>query len=381
MTKLRLAFFLPSLIGGGAEKVTLNLVKYLAKHYDFAIDIVLVSATGEFMDQVPDNVRIVDLNSSRMMASIPKLVMYLRRERPHAILSCMTHTSIAALISKKIARTKTRTVACLHINLTSQIIRPSVWRSKHLVPFIKLTHPWADVIVATSRGCGEDFLKITGVGKDNMTVIYNPTITDEILPLSKQAVDHHWYAEDQPPVILAVGRLVKQKNYELLINTFANLRKHRQANLVILGEGPLRDDLEQLVSELGIQDCVDMPGFVENPYAYMAKSAMLVMSSYFEALPAVLIEALHVGTQVVSVDCPNGPSEILENGRYGVLVPMDNVDALTEGMIKAIDNVDYRPAEEACECYQDKNVAPQYVNALLGSETTMQKEAVVLDFA
>lgn len=371
---------MPSLFGGGAEKVTLNLIRYLARHYDFSIDVVLVSATGEFMNQVPDNVRIVDLNSSRMVASIPKLVRYLRREKPHAILSCMTYTSVAALISKKIARTKTRTVACLHINLTSQITRPSVRRAKHMLPFIKLTHPWADVIVATSRGCGEDFLNVTGVGKDNMTVIYNPTITDEILPLSKQAVDHHWYSEGQPPVILAVGRLAKQKNYELLIKTFANLRKHRTANLLILGEGPLRSDLEQLATDLGVQDCIDMPGFVDNPYAYMAKSAMLVMSSNYEALPAVLIEALHVGTQVVSVDCPNGPSEILGDGKYGVLVPMNNADALTEGMISAIDNVDYRPAEEACLRYHDKNVAPQYVNALLGGEITSNNQAVVLDF-
>lgn len=366
MENLKFAFFLPSLVGGGAEKVTLNLIKYLAMHHSYPIDVVLVSATGEFMDQVPENVRIIDLKCSRMILSIPKLVQYLRKEKPHALLSCMTYTSVTALLSRKIANSNTRVIACLHINMSAQILRPSVKRARFLVPFVKLTHPWADVIVATSRGCGEDFLQVTGVGKSNMEVIYNPTITDEIIPLSKKSVDHRWYGDGKPPVIIAVGRLAQQKNYDLLLRSFAKLLQHRQANLLILGDGPLREDLERLSVELGINEHLDMPGFVDNPYAYMSKSVMLVMSSYFEALPAVLIEALHVGTQVVSVDCPNGPSEILDGGRYGELIPMDNVDALAEGMMKALDNNDFQPNLEACQRYLDENVAPQYLRVLIG---------------
>ena len=139
---------------------------------------------------------------------------------------------------------------------------------------------------------------------------------------------------------------------------------------IILGEGPRREKLEKLAVDLNVEEHIQMPGFAENPYAYMSRSVALVMSSHFEALPAVLIEALHVGTQVVSTDCPNGPVEILENGKYGVLVPMNDVGALADGMVKAIDNKDFRPNPEACKRYMDKHVAPQYLDVLLGPEVS-----------
>lgn len=366
MNEKKFAFFLPNLVGGGAERVTLNLVKYLAKHYGYDLDLVLVSATDEFMDQVPDNVNVVDLNSSRMITAIPGLVRYLKREKPHAILSAMDYVNVFPLICKRIARVDTRTIGCLHINLSAQIANPVVWRGRFVLPFVKWTHPWADVIVATSKGCGDDFMEVTGVGENNMEMIYNPTITEEILPLSKEVVDHRWFNDPTVPVIVSVGRMVQQKNFELLLDSFAELRKTREAKLLILGDGPRREKLENQAVELGIANDVDMPGFVKNPYAYMAKCKMLVMSSRFEALPAVLIEALHIGIQVVSTDCPNGPNEILENGKYGSLVPMEDIEALAAAMVKCIDNKTYVPDETACTRFMDEHVAEEYLQVLLG---------------
>ena len=161
---------------------------------------------------------------------------------------------------------------------------------------------------------------------------------------------------------------MQQKNFELLLDSFAKLREKRDARLIILGEGPRRKDLEKLAIDLGIEKYVQMPGFVDNPYAYMARSVMLVMSSHFEALPAVLIEALHVGTQVVSTDCPSGPYEILENGKYGELVPVNDADALADGMIKALDNKTFKPNPDACNRYIDRHVAPQYLEVLIGPD-------------
>ena len=368
MSDKRIAVFFPNMVDGGAERVTLNLIRRLARDYDYPIDLVLASATGAFMEQVPDNVRVIDLKAGRMIASIPGLVRYLRKERPHAILSGMDYVNVTTLISKKLAMVKTRTVVCLHINLSAQLANPVYWRAKFVVPFIKLTHPGADVIVATSKGCGDDFLKVTGVGEKNMELIYNPTITDELLPLAAEKVEHKWFEEGAPPVILAVGRLVQQKNFELLLKSFAELRKNRDVRLLILGEGAKRSELEALVAELEIQDHVDMPGFVSNPYAYMSKSAMLVLSSHYEALPAVLIEALHIGTPIVATNCPNGPEEILENGKYGELVPVDDVPALAAAMQKTLDNKAFKKHEEACQRYIDKNVVKQYLKVLIGPE-------------
>lgn len=371
MSKKTLAFYLPSLVGGGAERVTLNLVQYLAKHHDYQIDLVLVSATGELMHQVPDNVRVIDLESTRMLTSMPKLIKYLKKEKPHAILAGMDYVNVIALTAVKLARTKTRTVACLHINLTAQLANPVLRRAKYVVPFIKLTHPWANSIVATSRGCGEDFLKVTGVGKKNMHLIYNPTITDSILPKSQESVDHPWLTNNDTPVILAVGRLVQQKNFELAIRALAEVRKTREARLLILGDGPKRAELEALAEELGVREHVDMPGFVENPYAYMSKVSMLLMSSRFEALPAVLIEALHIGTQIVSTDCPNGPEEILENGKYGELIPMHDEKAMAQAIEKTLDNVDFKRHDEACQRYIAKHVTEQYLKVLIGPDSEM----------
>ena len=359
------------MVGGGAERVTLNLIRYLARNYDYPVDLVLVEASGEFMKQVPDNVRVIDFQASRTLTSMPKLIRYLRNERPHVLLSGMDYVNCVALASVKLAGTGTRTVACLHINMSAQLTNYHTWRGRFITPFVKLTHPWADVIVGTSIGCGEDFINVTGVGKKNMEYIYNPAITDDIKPKSLEPVDHRWFLDGGPPVILAVGRLAHQKNFELLITAFAKLRKSHDARLLIIGDdGGERSQLEELVMKLGIKDQVDMPGFISNPYAYMAKAAMYVLSSRYEALPAVLIEAMYCGTQLISTDCPSGPSEILANGKYGQLVPMDDSDAMASAMMKALQNKNFTQDTSACLPFIDHNVVDQYLQVLLGSAYT-----------
>jgi glycosyltransferase involved in cell wall biosynthesis len=138
-------------------------------------------------------------------------------------------------------------------------------------------------------------------------------------------------------VILGVGRLTRLKDFATLIRAFAEVRRGRVARLMILGEGEEQAALEALVGELGLVDDVALPGFRGNAVAYMARSALLVLSSLSEALPTVLIEALAVGTQVVSTDCPNGPREILQEGRLGTLVPVGDVAALATAMVAALD--------------------------------------------
>ncbi|OED36851.1 hypothetical protein AB833_25935 [Chromatiales bacterium (ex Bugula neritina AB1)] len=367
----RIAFFFPSMVDGGAERVTLNLINHLAEHYSYQLDLVLVEATGAFLEQVSGQVRVINLNASRTLFSVRGLVKYINDEKPHAILSGMDYVNVISLISVKIARHPVRTVACLHINMSAQLANPSVFRGRFITPFVRLTHPWADVIVATSKGCGEDFLKVTGVGHDNMEFIYNPTITDAILPRAREQIEHKWFSDgDDTPVILAVGRLAHQKNFALLIDAFAIVSATSNARLLILGDGADRADLEKKVVDLGLSESVDMPGFVDNPYAYMAACEVFALSSRYEALPAVLIEAMYCGAKCVAADCPSGPREILDNGKYGWLVPVGDKEALASGLVSALADTQYQPNPKSWEPFVDHNVVGQYLSALLGTESS-----------
>jgi glycosyltransferase involved in cell wall biosynthesis len=174
-------------------------------------------------------------------------------------------------------------------------------------------------------------------------VVYNPVITPEIMALARQTPDHPWFAAGGPPVILAVGRLTPQKDFPTLLRAFAEVRRRRPARLLILGEGEERAALEALGADLGVAADVALPGFRENAMAYMAGSALFVLSSAWEGLPTVLIEALAAGTRVVSTDCPSGPREILQDGRLGSLVPVGDVAALADAMTAAL----ARPAAPA----------------------------------
>jgi glycosyltransferase involved in cell wall biosynthesis len=173
--------------------------------------------------------------------------------------------------------------------------------------------------------------------RERVEVVYNPVITPAMLAQARQQPDHPWFGAGQPPVILGVGRLTRQKDFPTLIRAFAEVRRRRPARLIILGEGEDRPELEALIGELGLADHVALPGFRDNAMAYLAGSALFVLSSAWEGLPTVLIEALAAGARVVSTDCPSGPREILQDGRLGVLVPVGDAPALARAMANALD--------------------------------------------
>jgi glycosyltransferase involved in cell wall biosynthesis len=207
-----------------------------------------------------------------------------------------------------------------------------------LWPYLQRTfYPWASSVVAVSRGAADDLARTSGLPRDRVQVVYNPVITPTMIALAGQTPDHPWFAPGQPPVILGVGRLTRQKDFPTLLRAFAEVRRRRAARLIILGEGEDRSALEALARELGVAGDVALPGFRDNAMAYMARSALFVLSSAWEGLPTVLIEALAAGTRVVSTDCPSGPREILEDGRLGLLVPVGDPAALAEAMIDTLD--------------------------------------------
>lgn len=331
-----IAFFLPSLHGGGAQRVVVNLIQGMVER-GLAVDVVLVTAEGAFLDQLPRSVRVVNLRASRMLRSLGPLIGYLRQEQPRVLVSSLTHANLVALWAAKLARRNTPVIVTVHTTHSRGSgtngrpaggLRPRLMRA---------FYPWSARVVAVSRGAAEDLIKTVGIPANQVEVVYNPVITPSLARLVREPVDHPWLAPGQLPVIMGAGRLTRAKDYPTLIRAFAEVRRQRPARLIILGEGEERATLESLVNGLDLSDHVALPGFRNNAPAYMAHSAVFVLSSAWEGLPTVLIEALAAGARVVSTDCPSGPREILQGGRLGSLVPVGDPAAMARGILEALD--------------------------------------------
>jgi glycosyltransferase involved in cell wall biosynthesis len=335
VTSRRVAFFLPSLRGGGAERVALNLAQSFTAH-GVAADLVAVSGTGEFEGQIPAGVRLIDLHASRVLRGLPRLVGYLRRERPSAIISFMDHAGVVALLARRLSGISTRVICTVHNTLSHAAPNSSSFRSRAMPVFLRLFYPQADAVVAVSHGVATSFSEVTGFPLEKIRVIYNPVITTDLATAGAGAPGHTWLTDGGPPVVLAVGRLTRQKDFGSLVRAFAKVLQKHPARLLILGEGEERSSLEALVRELGLASSVALPGFVVGAHACMARSAVFVLSSLWEGLPTVLIEALVVGTPVVATDCPSGPREILRGGELGRLVSPGDIQGLADGILAVL---------------------------------------------
>jgi glycosyltransferase involved in cell wall biosynthesis len=344
----------------------LYLVRGIAER-GYEVDLVLAQREGPYLSQVPENINVVDLKAGRVLTSLPALVRYLRRAKPAALLSAMNHSNIVALWAHRLARVRLRAVVSVH-NTLSMEVKHLNGRGR-LIPYIvRWCYGWADGVVAVSRGVADDLSNTIGLPRERIRVIYNPVVVPELFQMAKEPVDHTWFRAGEPPVVLSVGRLTAAKDYPTLLRAFSLVTRARPVRLVIMGEGEERAGLEAMVRDLGLEDVVSLPGFAKNPYAYMSKAAVFVLSSAWEGFGNVLVEAMAVGTPVVATDCPNGPAEILENGKYGRLVPVGNAVALAEGILAALDGstnaevLKHRAKEE----FSYDDIADQYLEILHG---------------
>lgn len=329
----RIAVFLPSLHGGGAERVMVTLANGFAAR-GYRVDLVLAAAQGPYLQDVSPQVRIVDLAAGRVIKALWPLARYLRRERPVALLSAMNHANVVAVLAHRLARVPCRLVVSEHTNLSTEVARVQGLAARAVYALVPRLYPKADAVVAVSRDAAQDLERFAHLPAGSVQAIYNPFDLDRIGRLAAEAPPHPWLqAGESRPVVVAVGRLNEAKDFPTLLRAFAAMRGRHRARLMILGEGELRPELEALAQSLGLgADDVQMPGFVRNPFAYLARAALFVLSSRWEGLPGVLVEAMACGVPVVSTDCPSGPREILEGGRWGRLVPVGDVAALAQAM-------------------------------------------------
>ncbi len=353
------AFFLPNMEGGGAERVMGNLANSLS-HRGMIVDFVLGKAEGPNIKNLNKNINVVDLGSKNVFGWLKPMMQYLKTTKPRIVFSGLHHANLVALWAKMLTGVPSKVIVSVHGPM-SQDIGNSKKKLAKVIPFLtKIFYPRADKVVCVSYGVAEELVNKYGLPRKNIKVIYNPVITNDIFERAEEPLDHPWFQPGQPPVILGVGRLTAAKDFETLIKAFALVRKKTEARLMILGEGSERAKLEQLVKQLGLQNDVCMPGFVDNPYKYMKHSSVFVLSSRWEGFGNVLAEAIALGLPVVSTDCPSGPAEILEGGKWGRLVPVGTPEALANAILEALNDERGKGAERAKEFSLDR-IVDQYV--------------------
>lgn len=332
------SIFLPALEGGGAERAMLHLAQGFAQR-GIKTDLVVAEAEGAYLEMLPPGVRLINLQAKTpvLVSKTLALRQYLQQAQPDVLLSALDIAS-SAIWAKRLAGVDTQVVMCVQTNLSQQFRDHQPFTGGKLRPqFVRWFYPWADEIVAASKGVALDVAEITNLPSEQVQVIYNPVVTPGMKAKMQTAIAHPWFLPGQPPVILGVGRLVTQKDFPTLVRAFALLRQQKEARLMILGEGDQRSKLEALIQDLGLADQVALPGFVENPYAYMANASVFALSSIFEGFGNVVAEALAAGTPVVSTDCESGPAEILAQGQYGKLVPVRDEQALATAIAATLD--------------------------------------------
>ncbi|TYS69862.1 glycosyltransferase [Sutcliffiella horikoshii] len=364
MDKKRIAFILASLGGGGVERVTLNLAEEFAKRgYD--VDLLVADAKGEYMDLVPDSVNLVDLKKPRLLSCIPDIKKYLIERKPDAFISGKDYINLTVIMAKLLARSKTNLIVTTHTNISRQLEVLNSRSFKVIARLVKYFYRFANHIVGVSTGVADDLYHITGINKSKIHVVYNPVVTDELLTKAQQDVEHPWFNEDVP-VAVTVGRFDKAKDYPTLLNAMRVLQDSRKVRLIVVGDGAEKDHLLSLVVQYKLNDVVDFVGFQSNPYPYMRKADLFVLSSAYEGFGVVVAEALAVGTPVVSTDCPSGPGEILEGGKYGTLVNVGDYIGLARGMDAALKSP--MPKEKLLErslFFTIKNSADSYEKLIL----------------
>lgn len=370
----RIAFLLDNLKLAGVQKTTVALAEAVARR-GYAVDLVVLEVRGPLASKISDRVRLVPLVEGSKLSGrlnplradpgalpqlllpvlLPKrpspslrylgsLVDYLRESPPDALLSATPTLNLMAIWARDLAKVPVRLLIGERSAPSEKLGNARNWRQRYLPALMRRTYPKADVVVAVSDALADDLAATVGLRRDLVRTIYNPVVGPSLAIEAQAEFDHPWLRPGEPPVILGVGRLTAQKDFPTLLRAFAMVRAQRPARLIILGGG--KDDdksaerqasLLAMAEELKIAADIDLPGFVRNPYPFMKRASVFVLSSRFEGFGNVLVEALACGCQVVSTDCPTGPAEILANGRYGRLVGMGDLAGMAKSINEALD--------------------------------------------
>jgi len=332
--KKKVIFVIPSLEGGGAECIFVNLLIGLDRVvYDPVV--VLFNKKGVFIDLLPEGIRVIDLKKTDRWSFIPlilRLSCVLKAETPELVVSFITYANYITIIARRFSGLNIPVVAAEHC-VVSRTIKGRFETLKKFI--ISAIYPRADAIIVVSHGCKNELIKKYGVPEKKLVVIPNGINLDRVKLRAEEKVDHAWFME-HVPIIVSIGRLTPAKNYRLLLNSVAQVNKTLDVRLVIIGDGEERGELVTVARELGIEDKVLFLGYQINPYKFLAKSSLFVISSSWESFSIAIVEAMSLGIPVIATDCPYGPAEIITNYVDGVLVPCDDSVVLCHKIIELL---------------------------------------------
>jgi len=350
----KISILLPDLVIGGAEKLNVNLANHWVKQ-GISVEFVLMRGDGDLLDVVDKSVSIHVLGVSNIRGSIIPLVKYLLNVRPDSILAGLWPLTSAVLISWLISGKIGRLYLVEHNHLSISTYKESGVSYYVLSTVLRLTHRFASGVIAVSQGVKKDLCRSALLSDKQVEVIYNPAAKG-ISNASVLDRSNEIWRDESRVRILAAGTLTSQKDFKTLIYAFSRIYASLNAQLIILGDGPLRQKLSSLVDKLGMNHCVDLPGFVVDPDPWFYSADLFVLSSRWEGFGNVIVEALEFGLSVVSTDCPSGPAEILDDGKYGKLVPVGDSDKLAKAIVEVV-NTPFNSSDlkkRACDFSIDK---------------------------
>jgi glycosyltransferase involved in cell wall biosynthesis len=363
-----LAIFMATSGHSGVDRLVHNMLPVLASR-GYRVDLLKVGGHGPHLREVPEGVRVIALGSKHVYTSLPAVMGYLRRERPLSLLCDKDRVNHTAILARALAQPKSGSRTFLAVRTGTTLSIDSAQRGWFHAAKTRFStarlYPFADRVIVNCQAVAEDMARYTGLDRTLIDVVPSPVVPSSAFKGCFSQPDHPWLRDGGPPVVMGVGELCARKDFATLLRAVALMQRDHPCRLMILGRGKHRDKLVELAGELGIAERLALPGFVPSPLDYLAKASLFAFTSTLEGLPFALIEALAVGVPAVSTDCPSGPREILQDGKYGPLVPVGDHRALAAAMLATLHNPLPRAfLQEAARPYEIEGATSAYVKAL-----------------
>ena len=362
-----LAVFIPKLAGGGAEKIIIQIANSLAER-GISIDFLVCSGDGVLTNKLAKNINLIELGTSRTIYSLVPLLKYLRTYKPETFLSFLNHTNLVSILARFLSGISTQLIISERNTPSVSLVKSNTSKTKNgfILVLIKILYRFSDQIIVNSVGIKMDLIELCPILKERIQIIYNPIDLKQVKLKVEEKNIHPWLNFSDEPVILSAGRLVQQKDFSTLIKAFKIARSKKRMKLLILGEGLEKSNLLKLIESLNLNSQIELTGYVENPYSFFSLASLFVLSSIWEGFPNVLIEALACGIPIVSTDCKSGPREVLDNGKYGKLIPTKNEFLLADAILKSLsENHDTELLQNRAKIYSKDVIIEKYISTIL----------------
>lgn len=356
---------LRDLAGGGAEAVAVTLANEM-RDMGYDIHVVLVQREGPNLSRLSPDIPVHVLGGRTALAALA-LSQWIAQNRPDVLISHLTHMNVAALIATRLAGGATRTMLVEHNQMDANFRKTSSLSVRLAYVTARFLYPLASHVVCVSSGVATSVVKFARLSGENIRVVSNAVVQTDFRSRASEPPPHAWLRERPAPIFSACGRLVEQKGFDTLLEAFALVRASRDTRLIILGDGPLKEPLQEQARSLGIEASVDFVGFHANALSFMSHADVFVLSSNWEGMPTVLIEALALGLPIVATDCHSGPRELLDDGALGILTPVGDAEALARGMLLSLSSSNLAAAQRARVApYHARAAATAYLNLIFG---------------